>query len=369
MAKRTFLYDEHLKSKAKMVDFAGWEMPVQYATSIMDEHNNVRHNAGLFDVSHMGEIFVKGEDSLPYLQSLFPQDVSKLTDTKALYCQFTNEHGGIVDDLIVFKLKDNDYLLIVNASRLDTDYDWLIKNKKSYKVDIDNQSGIYSMVALQGPKAPDILEQAGISKANQPKTFHIKQDRLIGENVYISRTGYTGEDGFEIIIRNEKAPELWNFLLNKGCAFGILPIGLGARDTLRLEAAMSLYGNELNENTTPVEAGLSWTVDKDKKEDYIGKDVVLNQIKNGTERKLIAFKMTDRAIARHGYEIYYNNERIGEVTSGGIAPYLNTNIGLGYVKTEKNLKIGDTIQIMIRNKLYNAQITRKNFIEKHNKGN
>ena len=369
MTKRTYLYDEHIKLKAKMVDFAGWEMPVQYSTSIMEEHNNVRHNAGLFDVSHMGEIFVNGKDSLNYLQTLLPQDVSKLVDTKALYCQFTNKKGGIVDDLIVFKLKDDSYLLIVNASRLEVDYEWLIQNKKNYEVNIENKSEIYSMVALQGPKAADIIEQAGITKENQPATFHIKQDKIIGEDVYISRTGYTGEDGFEIIIRNEKVVELWNLLLEKGRNFKILPIGLGARDTLRLEAAMSLYGNELTEDTTPIEAGLTWTVDKDKKEDYIGKDKILNQVKNGVEKKLIAFKMTDRAIARHGYEIYYNNNKIGDVTSGGIAPYLNTNIGLGYVEAEKNLKIGDTIQIMIRNKLYNAQISRKNFIEKHNKGN
>ena len=368
MAKRTYLYDEHIKLKAKMVDFAGWEMPVQY-TSILEEHNNVRKNAGLFDVSHMGEIFVSGKDAYSFLQTLFPQDISKLIDSKALYCQFTNENGGIVDDLIVFKLKDNDYLLIVNASRVDTDYEWMLKNKKSYNVNVENKSDIYSMVALQGPKASEILEKAGIKKENQPKTFHIKRDILLGEDVYVSRTGYTGEDGFEIIIRNEKVKDLWNLLLEKGREYSIMPIGLGARDTLRLEAAMSLYGNELNEETTPVEAGLSWTIDKDKKEDYIGKNVIMNQVKNGVKRKLIAFKMADRAIARHGYEIYYNDKNTGIVTSGGVAPYLNTNIGLGYIKTENNLKIGDTIQIMVRNKLYDAKISKKNFIEKHNKGN
>ena len=367
MAK-TYLYNNHVKLGAKMVDFAGWEMPVQY-TSIIEEHNNVRNNAGLFDVSHMGEIFVSGKDALSFLQHMVPQNIAKLIDKKALYCQFTNENGGIVDDLFVYKLEEARYLLIVNASRLEADYNWLIKNKNGYDVNVDNKSDVYSMVALQGPKAADILEAAGIKKENQPRTMFIMQTKLLNEDVFVSRTGYTGEDGFEIIIRNEKVSELWELLLEKGKPFGIMPIGLGARDTLRLEAAMSLYGNELNENTTPVEASLSWSVDKEKDLDYIGKNIILNQLKNGTDKKLIAFKMTDRAIARHEYPIYYNNEEIGHVTSGCVAPFLGQNIGLGYIKTDKNLKINDTIQIMVRNKLYNAVIASKNFIQKHNRNN
>lgn len=365
---RTFLYDEHVKLGAKMVDFAGWEMPVQYS-SIIEEHNNVRKNAGLFDVSHMGEIFVKGKDALSYLQTLFPQDIAKLDDKKAKYCQYTNEKGGIIDDLFVYKLKENNYLLIVNASRINVDFKWMLSNKKEYEVTIENSSDSLSMVALQGPKAADILEKTGIKKANQARTMYIMETNLIGEKVYISRTGYTGEDGFEIIIRNEKVSELWNTLLEKGKGFNIMPIGLGARDTLRLEAAMSLYGNELNEQTTPLEAAIGWSVDKDKKEDYIGKSVIQKQIKEGTDKKLIAFKMTDRGIARHEYPIYFNNEEIGHVTSGCIAPFLGENIGLGYIRTDKNLRIDDTIQIMIRNKLYNAIITSKKFIEKHNRNN
>lgn len=368
MTNRTSLYDEHIKLKAKMVDFAGWEMPVQYK-GIIEEHNNVRNNSGLFDVSHMGEIFVSGKDALNYLQNLVPQDISKIVDKKAKYCQFTTITGGIVDDLFVYKLSENLYLLVVNASRLDADYNWMIKNKNGFDVNIDNKSDIYSMVALQGPKASDILDAAGIKKENQPHTMYITETKILNEDVFISRTGYTGEDGFEIIIRNEKAAELWNLLMEKGSSFNILPIGLGARDTLRLEAAMSLYGNELNESTTPVEAGLTWSIDKEKVSDYIGKDIIQNQLKNGVKRKLIAFKMIDRAIARHEYEIYLNNENIGYVTSGGFAPFIGTNIGFGYIDTDKNLKIGDTIQIMVRNKLYNAQITGKNFIQKHNKGN
>ncbi len=365
---KTFLYNNHIKLGAKMVDFAGWNMPVQY-TSIIEEHNNVRNNAGLFDVSHMGEIFVSGADALNFLQYLVPQDIEKIIDKKAKYCQFTNEKGGIIDDLFIYKLKENHYLLVVNASRLEVDYNWLIQNKKDFDVLIDNKSDYYSMVALQGPKSSDILDKIGIKKENQPHTMYIMQTKLLNEDVFISRTGYTGEDGFEIIIRNEKISELWDTILSKGKEYNIMPIGLGARDTLRLEAAMSLYGNDLTEDTSPVEAGLVWSIDKDKKQNYIGKNVILNQLQNGVKKKLIAFKMIDRAIARHEYPIYSNNEEAGYVTSGCVAPFLKQNIGLGYIRTDKNLNINDTIQIMIRNKLYNAVITSKKFIEKHNRGN
>lgn len=365
---RTFLYDDHIKLGAKMVDFAGWDMPVQYS-SIIEEHNNVRNNAGLFDVSHMGEIFVYGKDALNFLQTLVPQDISKVIDKKAKYCQFTTETAGIVDDLFIYKLEENNYLLVVNASRLEADYAWLKEHISSFDVVVKNLSDDLSMVALQGPKSTDIIDKMGLIKEEQPHTMYIKQAKLIGEDIYISRTGYTGEDGFEIIIKNEKVSELWNTILENGKEYGILPIGLGARDTLRLEAAMSLYGHELNEETTPIEATITWSIDKDKVENYIGKDVILNQLKNGVEKKLIAFKMIDRGIARHGYPICIGEEEIGYVTSGCIAPFLGENIGLGYIKTSKNLKINDTINIMIRNKLYNAVITSKNFIQKHNKGN
>lgn len=365
MAK-TSLYNAHIKAGAKMVDFAGWEMPVQYK-GIIEEHNNVRNNAGLFDVSHMGEIFVSGEDSLKYLQMLVPQNIEKLIDKKAIYCQFTNQNGGIIDDLFIYKLEDNHYLLIVNASRINDDYNWMIKNINNFNVNVENKSDIYSMLALQGPKAADILEAAGIKKEYQPHTMYIKEIKLLNDNILISRTGYTGEDGFEIIVKNEKAEELWNLLLEKGKPFNIMPVGLGARDTLRLEAAMSLYGNELDENTTPVEAGLVWSLDKNKTENYIGKDVIFNQLQNGAPKKLIGFKMQDRAIARHGYDIYINNEKSGYVTSGCVAPSIGCNIGLGYI--DKKLNINDTIQIMIRGRLFNAVITSKNFIKKNNKGN
>lgn len=366
MAKKTFLHDEQLKLGARMVEFAGWEMPVQYS-GIIDEHLTVRNDVGIFDVSHMGELFVAGRDSLAYLQKLVPQNVAKLTDGKAIYCQLTNKNGGIIDDLIIYKLEDNKYFLIVNASRIDDDLNWLVRNKLGFEVEIENQSHNYSLLAVQGPKAADLIAKIGLSKENQPEFFSIKRAELFNINLMISRTGYTGEDGFEILVRNEFSELLWNKILEAGKEFGLKPIGLGARDTLRLEAALHLYGNDMDEETTPIEALLTWSVSKSKKEDYNGKDVIFKQMQDGVSKKLIGFKMIDKAIARHDYEIYYNDEKVGKVTSGGVSPSLNENIGLGYVLTSHNIKLDSIIQIMVRNKLYNAKVVKRPFVDKKNK--
>lgn len=366
MDKKTFLHEEQLKLGSKMVAFAGWEMPVQYS-GIIEEHNTVRNNVGLFDVSHMGELFISGKDSLPYLQKLVPQNVAKLVDGKAIYCQLTNKSGGMIDDLIIYKLADNNYLLIVNASRIDEDLNWLVRNKLGFDVQIENQSHNYSLLAVQGPKATDLIEKIGLPKIKQPEFFSIKAAELFNINVFISRTGYTGEDGFEILIRNEYSALLWNYLLEAGQEFGIKPIGLGARDTLRLEAALHLYGNDMDEDTTPIEAVLTWSVSKSKKEDYNGKDTIMKQIQEGVPKKLIGFKMIDKAIARHDYEIYFEGDKVGKVTSGGFSPTLNENIGLGYVSTNYNIKVDSVIQIMVRNKLYNAKVVKRPFVDKKNK--
>ncbi|MBR1681514.1 glycine cleavage system aminomethyltransferase GcvT [bacterium] len=363
MTKETLLHDKQLEMGAKMVDFAGWHMPVQFK-SIIEEHKNVRENAGLFDVSHMGEVFVSGKDSLAFLNKIVPQDISKLYDSKAIYCQLTNNNGGLVDDLIIYKLEDYKYLLIVNASRIDEDVNWFVRNSLEYEVYIDNQSHNYSLLALQGPKADSILRKIGYN-LNQ-EFFTIKEAYLDGIKAMVSRTGYTGEDGYEILIKNKDAQKMWDILLGAGKEFSLMPIGLGARDTLRLEAALHLYGNDLNETTTPIEAGLSWSVPKDKQEDYNGKNVIMNQIQNGTDKKLIGLKMLSRAIPRHEHEIYYNGEKIGTVTSGGFSPSLNENIALGYVKNIQELKIGSTLQVMIREKLHDAIIVKKPFVTKHN---
>lgn len=366
MSKKTFLHDKQIKLGAKMVDFAGWDMPVQYS-GIIDEHNTVRNTVGLFDVSHMGEVFVTGEDSVPFLSKIVPQDVSKLREGKALYCQLTNKQGGIIDDLIIYKIEDGKYLLIVNASRIDEDLNWMVRNKLGFDVNIENQSHNYSLLAIQGPLAASLIEKMGVPKLQQPDFFSIKRVIINNINLFVARTGYTGEDGFEVLIKNEFSELLWDFIIEKGREFGLKPIGLGARDTLRLEAGLLLYGNDMNESVTPIEAKLSWCIPKSKMADYNGKAVIEDQIENGVEQKFIGFKMTDRAIPRHEYEIYVDGEKSGIVTSGGYSPTLEENIGLGYVKAD--VKIGSDIQIMVRNKLYNAKVVSRPFVEKKNKIN
>lgn len=364
MTKETYLHDKHVALGARMVDFAGWHMPVQY-TSIIEEHKTVRENVGLFDVSHMGEVFVSGKDSLAFLQKIVPQDISKLAYEKAVYCQLPNKKGGLIDDLIIYKLGINYYLIICNAARIDEDLNWMVRNKKGLDVKIDNQSHNYSLLAVQGPKADELLRTMGLD--THQESFTIKPATICGRKLFISRTGYTGEDGYELLVENEFSEELWDKILEYGAAYGIKPIGLGARDTLRLEAALHLYGNDLDENTTPIEAGLSWSVPKDKKEDYNGKEVIMEQIQNGTAKKLVGLKMLDKGIARHEYEVYKDGEKVGVITSGGISPVLNANIALAYVKNDKNICTGSIVQVMIREKLHNAEVVKRPFIEKRNR--
>ena len=365
MVKATYLHEKHVELGAKMVDFAGWDMPVQY-TSIIEEHKNVRENVGLFDVSHMGEVYVTGRDAQEFLNHLVPQDITKLVDGKAVYCQLPNRQGGLIDDLIIYKLNINTYLVICNASRVDEDVNWMSLNQRGYDVAIDNQSHNLSLIAVQGPKAIDLLHKIGY-KADQ-ESFTIILDKLLNNiPMWISRTGYTGEDGFELLVINEYAEYLWDTLLEKGKEFHVMPIGLGARDTLRLESALPLYGNDLDENTTPVEAGLSWSIPKDKMEDYNGKKVIMDQLKNGTQKKLIGLKMLDKSIARHEYEVYFKGEKVGVVTSGGVSPVLNANIAMAYVKNIEKICIGATVQVMIREKLHDAEVVKRPFIQKRNR--
>ena len=364
MTKETYLHDKHIQLKAKMVDFAGWSMPVQY-TSIIEEHKTVRENVGLFDVSHMGEVFVSGKDSVEFLNKIVPQNISKLNYEKAVYCQLPNTNGGLIDDLIIYKLGINNYLIICNASRIDEDLNWMVRNKRGFDVKIDNQSHNYSLLAVQGPKAVLLMQKMGLN-TNQ-ESFTIKAAKIAGIKVLISRTGYTGEDGFEILVENEYSEFLWDKILEEGEEFGIKPIGLGARDTLRLEAALHLYGNDLDENTTPVEAGLSWSIPKDKKDDYNGKDVIMNQLQNGVEKRLVGLKMLDKSIARHGYDVYFNGEKIGIITSGAPSPTLGENIALAYVKNIENICTGTIVQVMIREKLHNAEVVKRPFVAKRNR--
>lgn len=364
MTKETFLHDKHVKLGAKMVDFAGWHMPVQY-TSIIEEHNTVRQNVGLFDVSHMGEVIVSGNDVLEFLNSVVPQDISKLAYEKAVYCQLPNQNGGLIDDLIIYKIGILEYLIICNASRIDEDVNWLVRNSKGYDVKIDNDSHKYSLLAIQGPKADALMRKMGLN--TQQDSFTIKPAKISRIKVMASRTGYTGEDGYEILFENKYAEFLWDRILDQGKEFGIKPIGLGARDTLRLEAGLHLYGNDLDENTTPIEAGLSWSVPKDKAANYNGKEVIMNQIANGTEKKLVGLKMLDKSVARHEYEVYFKGEKVGTVTSGAPSPILGANIAMAYVKNDKEICTGTTVQVMIREKLHDAEVVKRPFVSKHNK--
>lgn len=365
MVKETYLHDKHVALEAKMVDFAGWHMPVQYS-SIIEEHKTVRENVGLFDVSHMGEVFVSGKDATAFLNKIVPQDITKLDYEKAVYCQLPNLNGGLIDDLIIYKLGIENYLVICNASRIDEDLNWIVRNKRGMDVQIDNQSHNYSLLAIQGPRAIDLMRKMGYDIENQ-KSFTIKPAIIEGVKLLASRTGYTGEDGFELLVENEYSEFLWDKILEKGEEFGIRPIGLGARDTLRLEAALHLYGNDLDENTTPIEAGLSWSIPKDKLADYNGKDIIMKQLADGVSKKLIGLVMLDRNIARHGYDVYYNGEKTGHITSGCVSPSTGNNIALAYVKNDKDIRIGATIQVMIREKLHDAKVVKRPFVEKRNK--
>lgn len=365
MVKETYLHDKHVALGAKMVDFAGWHMPVQYS-SIIEEHKTVRENVGLFDVSHMGEVFVSGKDATAFLNKVVPQDIEKLDYEKAVYCQLPNKNGGLIDDLIIYKLGIEYYLVICNASRIDEDLNWLVRNKRGMNVKIDNQSHNYSLLAIQGPRAIDLVRKMGYSIPSQ-QSFTIKPAVIEGIKLLASRTGYTGEDGFELLVENEYSEFLWNKILEEGKEYGIKPIGLGARDTLRLEAALHLYGNDLDESTTPVEAGLSWSIPKDKRTDYNGKEIIMSQIANGVSKKLIGLTMLDKNIARHGYEVYYNGEKVGHITSGCVSPSTGKNIALAYVKNIKEICPDAVIQVMIREKLHDAKVTKRPFIQKRNR--
>lgn len=364
MVKETYLHDKHVALGAKMVDFAGWHMPVQYS-SIIEEHKVVRENVGLFDVSHMGEVFVSGKDATAFLNKVVPQDIEKLAYEKAVYCQLPNKNGGLIDDLIIYKLGVEYYLVICNASRIDEDLNWLVRNKRGMNVKIDNQSHNYSLLAVQGPRAIDLVRKMGYNIPSQA-SFTIKPAVIEGIKLLASRTGYTGEDGFELLVENEYSEFLWDKILEEGREYGIKPVGLGARDTLRLEAGLHLYGNDLDETTTPVEAGLSWSVPKDKKADYNGKEIIMSQIANGVSKKLVGLVMLDRNIARHGYDVYFNGEKTGHITSGCVSPSTGKNIALAYVKNINEICNDTVVQVMIREKLHDAKIVKRPFVQKRN---
>lgn len=357
--KKTPLNSVHKKLGAKMIEFGGWEMPVQYK-GIIAEHNATREKAGIFDVSHMGEILIYGDGALDELQYLVTNDVSRLKKGQILYTPMCNSSGGVVDDVLIYCKKEGEvYLLVVNAANTDKDFEWIKENIHQESVNVVNVSNETGQIALQGPLAEKILQKTTDYNLKTIKYFRFKEDIVIkGVKCVVSRTGYTGEDGFEIYIPWVQTELIWNLLLEIGKDKGLEPCGLGARDTLRLEACLPLYGHELRENLTPIAAGLTRFVKLDKG-DFLGKDAIEAELSKGPEYKLVAFKMLERGIPRSGYKIVKDDE-VGFVTSGSYSPTLRENVGLGYVKTEA-AKTGEEIHILIRNKKVKAKIVEKPF--------
>jgi aminomethyltransferase len=359
--KNTALSHIHENLGAKMVPFAGYNMPVQYE-GVNAEHETVRNSVGVFDVSHMGEFFLKGENALALIQKVTSNDASKLVDGKAQYSCLPNNEGGIVDDLIVYKIADNDYMLVVNASNIEKDWNW-ISSQNDLGVSMTNASEEYSLLAIQGPQAAAAMQTlTSVDLANMPYySFQIGDFAGI-EKVIISATGYTGSGGFEIYFKNENAITIWNKIFEAGSSLGIKPIGLAARDTLRLEMGFCLYGNDINDTTSPIEAGLGWITKFDK--EFTNSANLKIQKEIGVARKLVGFELTERGIPRHDYEIVDNyGNNIGIVTSGTMAPSLGKGIGMGYVKKEFST-IDSEIFIQIRNNKVAAKVVKMPFYKK-----
>jgi len=360
--KRTPLYEQHKALGARMVDFGGWEMPVQYS-GILQEHEAVRTHAGLFDVSHMGEFKIEGADALALLQYLVPNDVSKLTVGQAVYTQMCLPHGGTIDDLLIYRIADTQYMMVVNAANIDKDYAWVEEHARNFKdVQVANQSDTTALLALQGPEAQAILQPLTDSDLSTIRYYHFAAGRVDGIDCIISRTGYTGEDGFELYCAPVDAVKLWQNLLAAGKEHSLLPAGLGARDTLRLEAGMCLYGHELDEQTNPLEAKLGWSVKLDK-ENFIGKEALVRAKQEGLKRKLVGIEMTERGIPRGGYTIYAGDQQIGVLTSGAPGPTVRKNIGMGYVDAD-HANAGEAVQIDIRGRRTAAQIVALPFYKR-----
>lgn len=352
--KKVALNDIHVKLGAKMVPFAGFNMPVRYSSDKL-EHLTVRNQVGIFDVSHMGEFLVQGTGAAEFLQKLTTNNVAKLVPGKAQYTCLPNEEGGIVDDLIIYMLEENSYMLVVNASNIEKDWKW-INGHNDEGAELENVSDEYSLFAVQGPKAVKTLQKLTKTDLSSIKFYHFEKGSIgsAGEAI-LSATGYTGAGGFELYIKNEDAPRLWEEIMEAGEEFGIKPIGLGARDTLRMEMGYCLYGNDIDDTTSPIEAGLGWITKFD--EPFINSEAFKKQKEEGVSKKLVGFKMIEKGIPRKDYEIL-NDESIpvGRVTSGTMSPSMDVGIGLGYV-TAENSKPGTGIFIQIRNKKVKAEVS------------
>lgn len=362
--KKTPLYEIHCNLGGKIVDFARWALPVQY-TGIIEEHERVRNIAGLFDVSHMGEILVQGQDAEKFIQRMVTNDVSRMYAGRIQYSPMCYTNGGVVDDVLIYKLEDNKYLLVVNASNTDKDFKWIVDNKNfGMNIEINNLSSEYAQLAIQGPKSQEILGKLANFPLEEIKPFRFEQGvSVAGVDVLISRTGYTGEDGFELYISPQDAAFIWNKIMEAGKPSGLIPAGLGARDTLRFEASMPLYGQEISEFITPIEAGLDRFV-KFEKGDFIGRDTLIAQKEKGPNVRLIGFEMIDRGIPRTHYNVSVNGETVGTVTSGNFSPSLKKTIGMALVEKDY-AKVGQIIEITIRNKALKAKIIDMPFYSKN----
>lgn len=348
-----------------MVDFGGWDMPIQYPAGTIEEHLRTRTRAGLFDVSHMGEIDVRGKGAISFVNYLTSNDVSNLVDGQAQYTALTTEAGTVIDDLLVYRFAEDHLFLVVNAGTTDKDWEWIKSHQDGHDVELANLSSNYCQLAIQGPDALSILQPLTDVPLSEIKYYHFREGKVDGTAAIISRTGYTGEDGFEVYAAAEKAESLWERLLeagNLGAAEGILPCGLSARNTLRLEAGMCLYGHEIDEQTTPLEANLGW-ICKLNKGEFIGRERLAAQKAEGVKRRLIGFEVTERGIARDGQEILVDGQSVGTVTSGSPAPFLKKNIGLAYVPTEFAV-VGQEIQIDVRGRLVNAKVVPSQFYKR-----
>ncbi len=350
----------HKQLGAKMVEFAGFEMPIEYS-GIKDEHMTVREAVGVFDVSHMGEFWVKGPNAMELVQRVTSNDVSKLTLGQAQYSCFPNGKGGIVDDLLVYYYEPEKYMLVVNAANIDKDWNWVVSQNTNGAI-LENASPAISQLAIQGPKACATLQKLTAINLSEIKYYTFVTGSIAGfDDVIISATGYTGSGGFELYFRNEIAEQMWNAIFEAGAEFGIKPIGLAARDTLRLEMGYCLYGNDIDDTTSPIEAGLCW-ITKFNGHYFIDKDFLLMQQQEGVERKLRGFEMIDRGIPRHDYELTDKDGNvIGRVTSGTMSPILNKGIGMGYVNKAYSA-IGTEVYLNVRNKMLKAKIVKMPFI-------
>lgn len=358
--KKTPLYQNYVDSGAKIVEFGGWAMPVQFS-SIKEEHNAVRNNVGLFDVSHMGEIEISGKDAEQFIQYILSNDTNLLTNDKAMYSALCNEEGGVIDDLVTYKLNENHYLLIVNAANTNKDYQWIKKHSSNFTVDVSNTSDKYGQLAIQGPHSRALINELVDIDVSHMAMFEFKQNvQIFGKSIILSQSGYTGEDGFEIYCKLEDTKDIWEQLLE----YDVTPCGLGARDTLRLEAGLPLHGQDLSESITPYEGGIAFAAKPLIANHFIGKSVLKAQKENGSERRTVGLELLGKGIARTGYDVLdENSNQIGFVTSGTQSPSSGKSIALAIIDRDA-FEMGKKVIVQIRKRQVEAKIVKKNQIEK-----